>query len=145
MKKILLFAVAMMAAVGVQAQNFPVGIMSGQDSVKSVQFGVLSSVAVNGGKGFQYGTLSNVSGGMFSGLQLAAINNITRGMNKGLQLSALLPAQCVVGEDEWLAVRCHQLCRLVGRCTDWSVQRSPQASQGLAGGYCQPVVRQYRS
>jgi hypothetical protein len=90
MKKILLFAVAMMAAAGVQAQNFPVGIMSGQDSVKSVQFGVLSSVAVNGGKGFQYGTLSNVSGGMFSGLQLAAINNITRGMNKGLQLSALL-------------------------------------------------------
>ena len=90
MKKILLFAAAMMAAVGVQAQNFPVGIMSGQDSVKSVQFGVLSSVAVNGGKGFQYGTLSNVSGGMFSGLQLAAINNITRGMNKGLQLSALL-------------------------------------------------------
>ena len=90
MKKKLLFAVAMMAAAGVQAQNFPVGIMSGQDSVKSVQFGVLSSVAVNGGKGFQYGTLSNVSGGMFSGLQLAAINNITRGMNKGLQLSALL-------------------------------------------------------
>ncbi len=90
MKKILLFAVAMMAAAGVQAQNFPVGIMSGQDSVKSVQLGVLSSVAVNGGKGFQYGTLSNVSGGMFSGLQLAAINNITRGMNKGLQLSALL-------------------------------------------------------
>ena len=74
------------------AQNFPVGILSGQDSVKSVQFGVLSSVAVNGGKGFQYGTFSNVSGGVLSGLQLAGINNITQGMNKGLQLSVLLNA-----------------------------------------------------
>ena len=79
-----------MAASVVNAQKFPVGILSGQDSVKSVQFGVLSSVAVNGGKGFQYGTFSNVSGGTFRGLQLAGINNITRGMNKGLQLSALL-------------------------------------------------------
>ena len=66
MKKILLVAVAMMAAVSVKAQNFPVGILSGQDSVKGVQFGVISSISVNGGKGLQYGTFSNVSGGTLS-------------------------------------------------------------------------------
>ena len=92
MKKIPLVAVAMMAAVSVKAQNFPVGILSGQDSVKGVQFGVISSISVNGGKGLQYGTFSNVSGGTLSGLQLAGINNITRGMDKGLQLSAILNA-----------------------------------------------------
>ena len=82
----------MMAAVSVQAQSFPVGILSGQDSVKSVQFGFISSVAVNGGKGLQFGSFSNVSGGVFRGLQLSGINNITCGMNKGLQLSTLLNA-----------------------------------------------------
>jgi hypothetical protein len=92
MKQILLVAAAMLAAVSAKAQNFPVGILSGKDSVKSVQFGVISSVAINGGKGLQYGTFSNVSGGVFRGLQLAGINNITCGMNKGLQLSTLLNA-----------------------------------------------------
>ena len=92
MKKLLLVAVAMMAAVSVQAQSFPVGILSGQDSVKSVQFGFISSVAVNGGKGLQFGSFSNVSGGVFRGLQLSGINNITCGMNKGLQFSSLLNA-----------------------------------------------------
>ena len=90
MKKFLLFAAALLAVVNVKAQTSPVGILSGQDTVKSVQFGVISSVAINGGKGLQFGTFSNVSGGMFSGLQLSGINNITHGMNKGLQLSPLL-------------------------------------------------------
>ena len=80
----------MLAVVNVKAQTSPVGILSGQDTVKSVQFGVISSVAINGGKGLQFGTFSNVSGAMFSGLQLSGINNITHGMNKGLQLSPLL-------------------------------------------------------
>ena len=92
MKKLLLVAATMMAAVSVQAQSFPVGILSGQDSVKSVQFGFISSVAVNGGKGLQFGSFSNVSGGVFRGLQLSGINNITCGMNKGLQFSSLLNA-----------------------------------------------------
>ena len=90
MKKFLLFAAALLAVVNVKAQTSPVGILSGQDTVKSVQFGVISSVAINGGKGLQFGTFSNVSGAMFSGLQLSGINNITHGMNKGLQLSPLL-------------------------------------------------------
>ena len=85
-----MFAAALLAVVNVKAQTSPVGILSGQDTVKSVQFGVISSVAINGGKGLQFGTFSNVSGAMFSGLQLSGINNITHGMNKGLQLSPLL-------------------------------------------------------
>ena len=86
----LLFFIFSLLFSSAGAQKFPVGIVSGQDSVKDVQFGVLSSVALDGGKGFQYGTFSNVTGGKFSGFQLAGINNITREMDKGLQLSVLL-------------------------------------------------------
>ena len=89
-KSLLIIALFNLCIAASVAQNFPVGILSGQDSVKRVQFGVISSVAVNVGKGLQYGMFSNVSGGEFGGLQLAGINNITRGINKGLQLSTLL-------------------------------------------------------
>ena len=85
MRRILSLIAVLVTAINVAAQKFPVGIVSGQDSVKGVQFGVISSMAVEGGKGFQFGALSNASGGMFSGLQLSGINNITQGMNKGLQ------------------------------------------------------------
>ena len=37
MKKFLLFAAALLAVVNVKAQTSPVGILSGQDTVKSVQ------------------------------------------------------------------------------------------------------------
>ena len=72
------------------AQNFPVGIVSVQDSVKSVQFGVVSSVAIEGGHGVQLSSMSNTSAHTFNGLQLSAINNITQGMDKGVQLSGIL-------------------------------------------------------
>ena len=74
----------------VYAQKFPVGIVSGQDTVKSVQVGVISSVAVSGGRGLQLSGFSNVSAEGFRGLQLSGINNITRGMDCGTQLSAIL-------------------------------------------------------
>ena len=83
-KSLLIIALFNFCIAASVAQNFPVGILSGQDSVKSVQFGFISSVAVNGGKGLQFGSFSNVSGGVFRGLQLSGINNITCGMNKGL-------------------------------------------------------------
>ena len=79
MRRILSLIAVLVTAINVTAQNFPVGIVSGQDTVKSVQFGVISSIAVDGGKGFQFGGLSNASGGVFSGLQLSGINNITHG------------------------------------------------------------------
>ena len=84
--------VALMAVLSskVCAQNFPVGIVSVQDSVKSVQFGVISSVATDGGHGMQLSNLSNTSAHKFNGLQLSAISNITTGMDRGVQLSGIL-------------------------------------------------------
>ncbi len=72
------------------AQRSPVGIVSVQDSVKSVQLGVISSVAVDGGHGAQLSGLSNTSAHKFDGVQLSTISNIAAGMDKGVQLSALL-------------------------------------------------------
>ena len=74
----------------VMAQHSPVGIVSVQDSVKSVQLGVISSVAVDGGHGAQLSGLSNTTGQRFNGVQLSTISNITTGMDKGLQLSSIL-------------------------------------------------------
>ena len=91
MKKGLIWSQAIMTAVmNVQAQRFPVGIVSVQDSVKSFQFGVISSVAADGGHGVQFGGVSNTSAQTFNVLQLSGVSNITKGMNRGLQLSGLL-------------------------------------------------------
>lgn len=90
MKKGLLVAIAIMTTIGVQAQIFPVGIVSAQDTVKGFQFGLISSVTTEGGHGFQFGGVSNTSGHKFNGLQLGGISNITKGMDKGLQLSGVL-------------------------------------------------------
>lgn len=92
MKKIITLATVAVfsAVVNVQAQNSPVGIVSVQDSVKSVQFGVISSVAADGGHGVQLSGLSNTSAHKFNGLQLSGVSNITAGMDKGVQLSGIL-------------------------------------------------------
>ena len=90
MKAKLLGTIAMVAAMSVQAQKSPVGIVSVQDTVKSVQFGVISSVAPDGGRGFQLSGVSNTAAHAFSGLQLSGVSNITQGMDQGLQLSGLL-------------------------------------------------------
>ena len=51
-KKIILATAAVFTAVvNIQAQKSPVGIVSVQDSVKSVQLGIISSVAADGGHG----------------------------------------------------------------------------------------------
>ena len=80
----------MMVAINVQAQKSPVGIVSTQDSVKSVQVGVISTVATEGGHGLQLAGVSNTSVHVFNGLQLSALNNVTGGMNRGVQLAGLL-------------------------------------------------------
>ena len=74
----------------VWAQNSPVGIVSVQDSVKSVQLGIISSVAAEGGHGVQLSTVSNASAHNFNGLQLSGVSNITNGMDRGVQLSGIL-------------------------------------------------------
>ena len=77
-------------SVSVMAQKTPVGIVSIQDTVKSVQVGIISSVATYGGHGVQLSVVSNAVSYGFDGLQLSIINNIIQGMNQGVQLSALL-------------------------------------------------------
>ena len=85
-------ATAIMVAVSssVYAQRSPAGIVSVQDSVKSVQFGLISSVATDGGHGVQLSGASNASANRFNGLQLSTVNNITNGMDRGLQFSGIL-------------------------------------------------------
>ena len=93
MKKIIMITIAALMFVtghDVYAQNFPVGIVSTQDSVKSVQLGIISSVAADGGHGVQLAGVSNTSAHTFNGLQLGGVSNITNGMNRGLQLSGIL-------------------------------------------------------
>ena len=90
MKKGLLLAIAIMTTIGVQAQIFPVGIVSAQDTVKGFQFGLISSVTTEGGHGFQFGGVSNTSGHTFNGLQIGGVSSITQGMDKGLQMSSIL-------------------------------------------------------
>ena len=90
---ILLVIVAMLTAVmsgDIFAQRSPVGIVSVQDTVKSIQFGLISTVAAEGGYGLQLSGVSNVSARRFNGLQLSSVSNITQGMNRGMQLSGLL-------------------------------------------------------
>ena len=83
---------AMMAVAGgsIYAQNIPVGIVSTQETVKTVQVGVISSVAEDGGHGLQLSGVSSTSAHTFNGLQLSGVSNITRGMDRGLQLSGIL-------------------------------------------------------
>jgi len=93
MKGIKILAIAAMMALAsshVCAQLFPIGIVSTQDTVKSVQLGIISSVATDGGRGLQLSGVSNTSAHIFNGLQLSGVSNITTGMNRGLQWSGIL-------------------------------------------------------
>ena len=90
MRKICLLALLLCVCTALMAQRSPVGIVSVQDSVKSVQLGVISSVAADGGHGVQFSGVSGMSAHTFNGLQFSGISNITNGMNRGLQLSGIL-------------------------------------------------------
>ena len=90
MRKIGFWVVLCSMSVSVMAQKTPVGIVSIQDTVKSVQVGIISSVATDGGHGVQLSVVSNAVSYGFDGLQLSIINNIIQGMNQGVQLCALL-------------------------------------------------------
>ena len=91
-KHLTIFAALVMAAIAseVYAQRSPVGIVSTQDSVKSIQLGVISSIATDGGRGVQLAGVSNTSAHLFNGLQLGGVSNIAGGMNRGIQLSGIL-------------------------------------------------------
>ena len=92
MKKILsLITAAFMVAMSmnVHAQPWPVGIASVQDSVKSIQFGFISSAAIRQMKGVQIGGFVNISAAPIQGLQFSAFNNTSLGVKRGLQLTTL--------------------------------------------------------
>ena len=90
MRKFLFTVALCCTSIVMTAQKFPVGIVSVQDTTKAFQFGVISSIATDGGHGLQLSGMSNISAHHFNGLQLSAITNITQGMDKGLQLSGVL-------------------------------------------------------
>ena len=77
-------------SVAVMAQKTPVGIVSIQDTVKSVQVGVISSVATDGGHGVQLSVVSNAVSHRFDG---------------------------IVEHDAWSSDWCFQLCRLAEWCS----------------------------
>ena len=79
----------LLISTAARAQRFPVGIVSGQDSVKSVQVGLVSAVA-GSVSGLQLSGFTNMTARTLHGLQLAGINNIAQGVEKGTQLSAML-------------------------------------------------------
>ena len=85
-----LVLLSLYAITPLKAQNFPVGVVSTQDSVKSFQLGIISSIAPDGGHGVQLAGVSNTTVNVFNGLQLGGVANITRGMDRGLQLSGIL-------------------------------------------------------
>ena len=90
MRKIGLLSLLLCVSAALMAQRSPVGIVSVQDTVKSIQFGIISSIAEEGGRGVQLAGVSNTSAHTFNGLQLGSVSNITNGMDKGLQLSGIL-------------------------------------------------------
>ena len=90
MKKSSLLFLLLGVCSALMAQRFPVGIVCVQDTVKSVQLGLISSVAADGGHGLQLSGLSNTTAHKFKGLQLSGISNITAGMDHGSQLSGIL-------------------------------------------------------
>ena len=87
---IYLFLLALLPFAAAQAQHFPIGIVSTQDTVKHVQVGIISSIATGASKGVQLSTFTNMSAGPLKGLQISGLSNITRGMELGIQLSSLL-------------------------------------------------------
>ena len=89
MKKYILLSLIFLPVV-LMAQRLPVGIVSVQDSAKSIQLGVISNIATDGGKGLQLSGFSNMSATAFRGIQLSGVSNIARGLPKGIQLSGLL-------------------------------------------------------
>ncbi len=85
----LLFCSVFFSISAIHAQKWPVGIASMQDSVKSVQLGIISSTAIHQMKGLQLGAFANMSAAPIRGMQLSAISNISIGVKRGLQVASL--------------------------------------------------------
>ncbi len=78
-----------MAIMTAQAQHLPVGIVSGQDSVKVLQLGLVSSLTGDVKSGVQLSGFNSMATGTLHGIQLSGINNIAGGVERGMQVSTL--------------------------------------------------------
>lgn len=90
MKNVFTVLILAAASLSAAAQNCPVGIVSGQDSVRGMQFGVVASVAGAKARGVQLSGFSNMTTGSLRGVQLSGVSNIAAGVEKGVQLSSML-------------------------------------------------------
>jgi len=90
MRKIQTTLLLLFLSVSSLAQKFPVGIVSTLDSVKSVQLGAVSSIAVESGNGLQLSGFANLSVKPFKGVQVSGVSNISSGLNRGIQFSSLM-------------------------------------------------------
>ena len=70
-KRQLLILVGALSAGILHAQNLPVGIVSIQDTMRSVQLGIFSSVATDDVSGLQLSSMSNISAAPLHGLQFS--------------------------------------------------------------------------
>ena len=108
--KLLLFATTLMVAMTSSAQHghglaidigkshqedtthvthLSVGVTSNTDTLKGVQFNMLSNYARNV-KGLQLSGFSNISSSPMRGIQLSGVTNISMGVEKGIQAAGLL-------------------------------------------------------
>ncbi|MCR5573274.1 MAG: hypothetical protein K6F78_00445 [Bacteroidaceae bacterium] len=85
----ILTTIMFLLSCSLHAQRWPVGIASVQDSVKSIQLGIISSTAIDKMNGLQLGTFANMSAAPIRGMQLSGISNISMGVERGLQVSSL--------------------------------------------------------
>ena len=94
----------LLLVLAVRAQNLPVGIVSIQDSTRHFQFGAISSVATDGGRGLQLSGFSNMSALPFRGIQLSGVSNMAQGLPRGMQLAGLLNVSSAYMRGMQLAV-----------------------------------------
>ena len=89
MKKIIIILWLVLTAETMLAQTFPIGIVSRQDSMRGLQFGLAATLADEQTKGVQIAGFSNMSASALRGLQLAGITNLSMGVERGLQFSGI--------------------------------------------------------
>lgn len=90
MKKSIVFVILLvLCSIRANSQNHPIGIVAAQDSMHNLQVGLVTSVAVEEGKGMQLSGFSNLSAAPFKGMQLSLSTNIASGVERGVQMSGL--------------------------------------------------------
>lgn len=90
LRKFFVLLCSLLLPVTLYSQHFPIGVVSTLDSISSVQFGAISSIALEQSRGLQLSGFSNLSAGPLRGFQVSGVSNISSGVERGIQFSALL-------------------------------------------------------